>query len=168
RPGVRGSGRWWEQPLRGERETVWLRRLRVVTQGGDLRRWRIVGRDVVTFPEVLAVADPLVDSATAELAWLDTAPAPAPAAGAARRRGRSAADSASGSRPLWGQSVQNSPRDWTWSDLPKRCSLAPDGNADAYDGGRQRPDSAPAFGGGRAPDRALQPHCPVGRHLSHR
>ncbi|MCL7428952.1 hypothetical protein [Streptomyces sp. YS415] len=102
--------------MRGERETVWLRRLRVATQWGDLRRWRIVGRDVVTFPEVLAVADALVDSTTAELAWLDTAPAPA--AGAARRRGRSAADSASGSRPLWGQSVQNSPRDGTWSDLP--------------------------------------------------
>ncbi|MFE6335875.1 hypothetical protein ACFVOK_22130 [Streptomyces sp. NPDC057798] len=60
--------------MRGERETVWLRRLRVVTQGGDLRRWRIVGRNVVTFPEVLAVADALTDSATAELAWLASGP----------------------------------------------------------------------------------------------
>ncbi|MFI6440043.1 DNA-binding protein [Streptomyces sp. NPDC050759] len=64
--------RWWEQALHWEREAVWPRRLHQVAggnAGGDLPRWRIVGRDAVVFPEVVAVADTLLDPAMAELAW---------------------------------------------------------------------------------------------------
>ncbi|WP_455754525.1 DNA-binding protein [Streptomyces tendae] len=64
--------RWWEQALQWERETIWPRRLHQVADGdagGDLDRWRIVGRDAVVFPEVVAVADALLDPAMAQLAW---------------------------------------------------------------------------------------------------
>ncbi|MFM9442132.1 DNA-binding protein [Streptomyces acidiscabies] len=64
--------RWWEQALHWEREAVWPRRLHRVAGGNagtELERWRIVGRDVVVFPEVVAVADALLDPAMAELAW---------------------------------------------------------------------------------------------------
>lgn len=67
--------RWWEQALRWERETVWPRRLHQVAggdAGGDLERWRIVGRDAVVFPEVVAVADALLDPAMGELVWVDS------------------------------------------------------------------------------------------------
>ncbi|MFF4307946.1 DNA-binding protein [Streptomyces sp. NPDC001601] len=67
--------RWWEQALQWERETVWPRRLHQVAggdAGGDLDRWRIVGRDAVLFPEVVAVADALLDPAMAELVWADS------------------------------------------------------------------------------------------------
>ncbi|MFI5680020.1 DNA-binding protein [Streptomyces cellulosae] len=64
--------RWWEQALTWERETIWPRRLHQVAGGNagtELERWRIVGRDAVVFPEVVAVADALLDPAMAELAW---------------------------------------------------------------------------------------------------
>jgi hypothetical protein len=67
--------RWWEQALHWERETIWPRRLHQVAGGNagdDLERWRIVGRDAVVFPEVVAVADALLDPAMAQLAWLDS------------------------------------------------------------------------------------------------
>lgn len=67
--------RWWEQALQWERETIWPRRLHLVAggdAGGDLERWRIVGRDAVVFPEVVAVADALLDPAMAELVWADS------------------------------------------------------------------------------------------------
>ncbi|MDT0398511.1 MULTISPECIES: DNA-binding protein [Streptomyces] len=67
--------RWWGQALQWERETVWPRRLHQVAggdAGGDLERWRIVGRDAVVFPEVVAVADALLDPAMAELVWADS------------------------------------------------------------------------------------------------
>ncbi|MFF7266478.1 DNA-binding protein [Streptomyces sp. NPDC008159] len=67
--------RWWEQALQWERETIWPRRLHRVAggdAGGDLERWRIVGRDAVVFPEVVAVADALLDPAMAELVWADS------------------------------------------------------------------------------------------------
>ncbi|MEV0982487.1 DNA-binding protein [Streptomyces sp. NPDC049915] len=67
--------RWWEQALHWERETIWPRRLHQVAggdAGGDLERWRIVGRDAVVFPEVVAVADALLDPAMAQLAWADS------------------------------------------------------------------------------------------------
>lgn len=67
--------RWWEQAYGWERETAWPRRLHQVAggdAGGDLRRWRIVGRDAVVFPEVVAVADALLDPAMAELVWVDS------------------------------------------------------------------------------------------------
>ena len=67
--------RWWEQALHWERETVWPRRLHQVAggdAGGDLDRWRIVGRDAVVFPEVVAVADALLDPAMTELVWADS------------------------------------------------------------------------------------------------
>ncbi|WKX15983.1 hypothetical protein [Streptomyces sp. NL15-2K] len=57
--------------------------------GTDLQRWRIVGRDPVTFPEVVAVADALLDPAMAELVWRDSGagrPRPLPADGAFCRR----------------------------------------------------------------------------------
>nr|WP_237519969.1 DNA-binding protein [Streptomyces sp. HUCO-GS316] len=64
--------RWWEQALHWEREAVWPRRLHQVAGGNagtELERWRIVGRDAVVLPEVVAVADALLDPAMAELAW---------------------------------------------------------------------------------------------------
>ncbi|MEU9376039.1 DNA-binding protein [Streptomyces sp. NPDC048255] len=67
--------RWWEQAFGWERETVWPRRLHQVAggdAGGDLERWRIVGRDVVVFPEVVAVADALLDPGMVELVWQDS------------------------------------------------------------------------------------------------
>ncbi|MGW3512390.1 hypothetical protein [Streptomyces sp. NPDC000994] len=67
--------RWWEQALQWERETLWPRRLHQVAggdAGGDLERWRIVGRDAVVFPEVVAVADTLLDPVMAELVWRDS------------------------------------------------------------------------------------------------
>ncbi|MFD8025348.1 DNA-binding protein [Streptomyces lavendulae] len=67
--------RWWEQALGWERETVWPRRLHQVAggdAGGDLEWWRVVGRDVVVFPEVVAVADALLDPGMVELVWRDS------------------------------------------------------------------------------------------------
>lgn len=84
--------RWWEQALSWEREVIWPRRLHQVAGGNagtELERWRIVGRDAVVFPEVVAVADALLDPAMAELTWLDSGagrPRPLPADGAFCRR----------------------------------------------------------------------------------
>lgn len=84
--------RWWEQALHWEREAVWPRRLHQVAGGNagtELERWRIVGRDAVFFPEVVAVADALLDPAMAELAWADSGagqPRPLRADGAFCRR----------------------------------------------------------------------------------
>ncbi|WP_329453786.1 DNA-binding protein [Streptomyces sp. NBC_01497] len=67
--------RWWEQALHWERETLWPQRLHQVAGGNagtELERWRIVGRDAVVFPEVVAVADALLDPAMAELVWRDS------------------------------------------------------------------------------------------------
>ncbi|MFF9091340.1 DNA-binding protein [Streptomyces sp. NPDC014991] len=67
--------RWWEQAYGWEREKIWPRRLHQVAggdAGGDLERWRIVGRDAVVFPEVVAVAEALLDPAMAELVWADS------------------------------------------------------------------------------------------------
>ncbi|MFE4915513.1 DNA-binding protein [Streptomyces sp. NPDC056652] len=84
--------RWWEQALHWERETIWPRRLHQVAGGNagpELERWRIVGRDAVVFPEVVAVADALLDPAMAQLAWTDSGagrPRALPADGAFCRR----------------------------------------------------------------------------------
>ncbi|MET7665908.1 DNA-binding protein [Streptomyces sp. NPDC005463] len=84
--------RWWEQALHWERETIWPRRLHHVAggdAGSDLERWRVVGRDAVVFPEVVAVADALLDPAMAQLAWLDSGagrPRPLPSDGMFCRR----------------------------------------------------------------------------------
>ncbi|MGY3783767.1 hypothetical protein [Streptomyces antibioticus] len=84
--------RWWEQALSWEREVIWPRRLHQVAGGNagtELERWRIVGRDAVVFPEVVAVADALLDPVMAELAWPDSGagqPRPLPADGAFCRR----------------------------------------------------------------------------------
>ncbi|MFE4824673.1 DNA-binding protein [Streptomyces sp. NPDC056704] len=84
--------RWWEQALHWEREALWPRRLHQVAggnAGGDLERWRIVGRDAVVFPDVVAVADALLDPAMAQRAWLDSGagrPRALPADGAFCRR----------------------------------------------------------------------------------
>ncbi|RZE14662.1 DNA-binding protein, partial [Streptomyces albidoflavus] len=67
--------RWWEPAYTWERETIWPQRLHQVAggdAGGDLERWRIVGRDAVVFPEVVAVADALLDPGMAELVWMDS------------------------------------------------------------------------------------------------
>ncbi|WP_324605958.1 hypothetical protein [Streptomyces sp. CNS654] len=67
--------RWWDQAFGWERETIWPRRLHLVAggdAGGDLEWWRIVGRDAVVFPEVVAVADALLDPCMAELVWVDS------------------------------------------------------------------------------------------------
>lgn len=84
--------RWWEEALHWEQEEIWPHRLHRVAGGNagtDLQRWRIVGRDPVTFPEVVAVADALLDPAMAELVWRDSGagrPRPLPADGAFCRR----------------------------------------------------------------------------------
>ncbi|MFI6936760.1 DNA-binding protein [Streptomyces sp. NPDC050287] len=84
--------RWWEQALTWESEAIWPRRLHQVAGGDaatDLERWRIVGRDAVVFPEVVAVADALLDPAMAELVWRDSGagrPRPLSADGAFFRR----------------------------------------------------------------------------------
>ncbi|RCH59724.1 DNA-binding protein [Streptomyces sp. SDr-06] len=67
--------RWWEGAYGWEREEIWPRRLHQVAGGNagiDLERWRVVGRDAVTFPEVVAVADALLDPAMAQLVWADS------------------------------------------------------------------------------------------------
>ncbi|MFD5341231.1 DNA-binding protein [Streptomyces hawaiiensis] len=67
--------RWWEEALHWEREVLWPQRLHQVAGGNagtDLERWRIVGRDPVIFPEVVAVADALLDPAMAELVRRDS------------------------------------------------------------------------------------------------
>ncbi|NEB18741.1 DNA-binding protein [Streptomyces coelicoflavus] len=84
--------RWWEQAYGWEREKIWPRRLHQVAggdAGGDLERWRIVGRDAAVFPEVVAVADALLEPAMAELVWADSGagrPRALPADGAFCRR----------------------------------------------------------------------------------
>ncbi|WTW24508.1 DNA-binding protein (plasmid) [Streptomyces sp. NBC_00019] len=80
--------RWWEQALHWEEEKVWPRRLHQVAggnAGGELERWRIVGRDAVIFPEVVAVADALLDPVMEQLVWVDSGaerPRPLPVDGA--------------------------------------------------------------------------------------
>jgi hypothetical protein len=69
------AARWWEQALRWEREVIWPRRLHQVAggdAGSELEWWRVVGRDAVIFPEVVAVADALLDPCMAELVWVDS------------------------------------------------------------------------------------------------
>ncbi|WP_329332710.1 DNA-binding protein [Streptomyces sp. NBC_01352] len=84
--------RWWEQTLVWQQETIWPHRLHQVAGGNagkDLERWRIVGRDAAIFPEVMAVADALLDPAMAQLAWIDSGalkPRPLPADGMFCRR----------------------------------------------------------------------------------
>ncbi|MEU6557960.1 DNA-binding protein [Streptomyces sp. NPDC046915] len=84
--------RWWDQALRWEQEKVWPRRLHQIAGGNagdDLERWRIVGRDTVVFPEVIAVTEALLDPVMAELAWIDSGeqhPRPLPADGVFCRR----------------------------------------------------------------------------------
>ncbi|MFI1568147.1 DNA-binding protein [Streptomyces sp. NPDC020490] len=84
--------RWWEEALHWQQEEIWPHRLHQVAGGNagpDLERWRIVGRDAVVFPEVVAVADALLDPAMAELVWTDSGagrPRPLPADGAFCRR----------------------------------------------------------------------------------
>ncbi|AOR29695.1 DNA-binding protein [Streptomyces fodineus] len=63
---------WWEQALYWEQEEIWPRRLHQLAggnAGSRLEWWRIVGRDAAIFPEVVAVAQVLLEPATAEVAW---------------------------------------------------------------------------------------------------
>ncbi|WP_406292069.1 DNA-binding protein [Embleya sp. NBC_00896] len=67
--------RWWESALHWEREEVWPQRLHAVAggdAGGDFGWWRVVGRDAVVFPEVVAVADALLDPGMVERLWRDS------------------------------------------------------------------------------------------------
>jgi hypothetical protein len=67
--------RWWDQALHWEQEEIWPRRLHQVAggdAGADISRWRLVGRDAVTFPEVVTVASALLDPVMAELLWEDS------------------------------------------------------------------------------------------------
>ncbi|MFD7056935.1 hypothetical protein ACFWBS_53345 [Streptomyces mirabilis] len=96
--------RWWEQALNWEQESVWPRRLHQIAggnAGGGLERWRIVGRDAVVLPEVVAVAGALLDPAMAQLVWVDSGPG---GRGRCPPAVRSAAGSASGwAGPGWGR-----------------------------------------------------------------
>ncbi|MFJ8113065.1 DNA-binding protein [Streptomyces sp. NPDC096132] len=84
--------RWWDEALHWEQEEIWPHRLHRVAGGNAGPRlgwWRIVGRDPVIFPEVVAVADALLDPAMTELVWRDSGagrPRPLPADGAFCRR----------------------------------------------------------------------------------
>ncbi|MFE3947530.1 DNA-binding protein [Streptomyces sp. NPDC059118] len=84
--------RWWEGAYGWEREEIWPRRLHLVAGGDagvDLEWWRVVGRDAVIFPEVMAVADALLDPVMAQLVWVDSGgerPRPLGANGAFCRR----------------------------------------------------------------------------------
>jgi hypothetical protein len=67
--------RWWEQALGWGEERIWPARLHRLAGGDAGPRfwwWHAVARDVVVFPEVVAVADALVDPAMEELAWADS------------------------------------------------------------------------------------------------
>ncbi|MFI8105852.1 DNA-binding protein [Streptomyces sp. NPDC086023] len=67
--------RWWEHSLHWEQEQTWPRRLeQVAGRGvrGDADRWRAIGRDAVVFPEIVALANVLLDPAAEELAWTDS------------------------------------------------------------------------------------------------
>lgn len=67
--------RWWEHSLRWEQEEIWPLRLQQVPSGevgGDVNRWRALGRDAVVFPEVVAVAGALLDPGVEELVWADS------------------------------------------------------------------------------------------------
>ncbi|MGW1077282.1 hypothetical protein [Streptomyces sp. NPDC002537] len=90
--------RWWEGAYGWEREEIWPRRLHRVAGGNagvDLEWWRVVGRDAVIFPEVVAVADALLDPAMAQLCGSTAA---ASARDRCPRTGSSAVSSVSG----WG------------------------------------------------------------------
>jgi len=79
--------RWWEQALHWEQEEIWPRRLHHLAGGNAgprLEWWRIVGRDTAIFPEVMAVAQSLLEPAMAEVAWQ--------ASGGMKPRARSADD----------------------------------------------------------------------------
>ncbi|MFI7296918.1 DNA-binding protein [Streptomyces sp. NPDC050121] len=84
--------RWWDEALHWEQEEIWPHRLHRVAGGNAGPRlgwWRIAGRDPVIFPEVVAVADALLDPAMTELVWRDSGagrPRPLPADGAFCRR----------------------------------------------------------------------------------
>ncbi|MFI1184085.1 DNA-binding protein [Streptomyces sp. NPDC020799] len=84
--------RWWEGAYGWEREEIWPRRLHRVAggnAGSDLEWWRVVGRDAVIFPEVVAVADALLDPGMAQRVWADSGgerPRPLPADGEFCRR----------------------------------------------------------------------------------
>lgn len=79
---------WWELALYWDQERIWPARLHLLAGGdasGDLSRWRAIGRDAVILPEVVEVADALLDPAMAELVWRDSGaehPRPLPAGGA--------------------------------------------------------------------------------------
>ncbi|MEV7544945.1 DNA-binding protein [Streptomyces sp. NPDC089915] len=67
--------RWWEHSLHWEQEWIWPRRLELVAgrgARGDVDRWRAIARDAVVFPEIVALADVLLDPAAEELAWTDS------------------------------------------------------------------------------------------------
>ncbi|MGW1768446.1 DNA-binding protein [Streptomyces sp. NPDC002073] len=67
--------RWWEPALGWGEERIWPVRLHRLAGGDAGPRfwwWRAVARDTVVFPEVVAVADALLDPAMEELAWDDS------------------------------------------------------------------------------------------------
>jgi hypothetical protein len=96
--------RWWEQALSWEQEEIWPRRLHQLAGGNAgprLEWWRIVGRDAAIFPEVVAVADALLEPAMAEVAWQ--------ASGGMKPRARSADD------PFCHRLGERVERDWLGS-----------------------------------------------------
>lgn len=84
--------RWWERVLHWERDAVWPRRLHQVAGGNAGNRAGAVadrGPGRRRLPEVVTVADALLDPVMAELVWRDSGagrPRPLPAVGSFCRR----------------------------------------------------------------------------------
>ncbi|MFD9459095.1 DNA-binding protein [Streptomyces sp. NPDC059985] len=67
--------RWWEQALGWGEERIWPARLHQLAGGDAGPRfwwWHAVARDAVLFPEVVDVADVLLDPGMEELVWADS------------------------------------------------------------------------------------------------
>jgi hypothetical protein len=66
---------WWELALDWQDERIWPARLHALA-GGDAGpqfwRWRVVAREAAVFPEVMALAQALLDPAVAEMVWRDS------------------------------------------------------------------------------------------------
>lgn len=66
---------WWELALEWKDERIWPARLHRLAHGDAGPRfwwWRAVAREAAVFPEVMALAEALLDPAVAEMVWQDS------------------------------------------------------------------------------------------------